>query len=403
MTETKVPITLWSLFLTLLKIGSISWGGFMSLLSVVQKEFAEKKQLVREEVILDGISLASVLPGPVAFNVIAYLGYHLRGIRGTLVSMLAIILPSFLMIIGLAYVYTRYDHLPQMHTFFLGVLPAVSAIILTVAVSMAKKQLRDFRQVLICVAAGLILLTVRSYFVTLGIIVVSSTTGFLLYGKEIGSGQPVSEKTRISGLKFTVLLLSLTLTLALLLWSLPVFSRERGELLRQLGLTFSGISLTLFGGGYVIIPAMQQVLVDGLHWLNTQEFADAIAMGQITPGPIFISATFIGFKLAGLSGAVIATIAIFLPPAVVMVCCSRFLEQINRSTALQAAFRGLRPAVIGMIFSAAFTILKDMEMSWQAGLIFILVLLLAFRFKSGVVYLIPVSGLAGILLFSFNA
>ena len=108
------------LFLTFLKIGAISWGGFMALISVVQKQLVEKDKKVADEVILDSISLASVLPGPVAFNVVAYLGFHLRGIKGALVSMVAILLPAFSLILGLTYIYSIYEEVPAFTNFFLG-------------------------------------------------------------------------------------------------------------------------------------------------------------------------------------------------------------------------------------------------------------------------------------------
>lgn len=164
-------------------------------------------------------------------------------------------------------------------------------------------------------------------------------------------------------------------------------------------MTFSGMSLTLFGGGYVIIPAMQQIIVDGYHWLTIKEFSDAIAMGQITPGPIFISATFIGYKVAGIVGACIATVAVFVPPGIVMIIFSEFLNKIKESVVIFAIFKGLRPAIIGMILSAAFSIGKGAELSWPSGIIFLIMLLLLMRFRMNAFYLIPLAGFAGIILF----
>jgi chromate transporter len=313
--------------------------------------------------------------------------------------MTGILLPSFLLILGLAYVYTTYDKIPAINQFFMGVLPAVSAIIVSVALNMARKQIADYKQVVVCVSAGILLLLVRSYFATLGVIAVAGLAGYFLYNRkgEEPERKPV-EQPAFSVLR-TGILVAIPVALILIIYLVsPVFAAE-GTILRQMALTFSGLSVTLFGGGYVIIPAMQQVLVDSLHWLTVQEFADAIAMGQITPGPIFIRATFIGYKMAGIAGAIVGTIAIFFPPGFIMVFCSRFLDRIRKSAAVVAAFKGMRPAIIGMIFSAAVTIVKGMDPSLQAGLIFILILLLTIKFKVNVVYLIPASGLTGILSF----
>ena len=126
--QNRKSISLTYLFLTFLKIGSISWGGFMELISVVRTQMVDKDKTIKDELVLDGISLASVLPGPVAFNVVAYIGYTLRGIPGALVSMVAIVLPSFLMIILLASLYVNYSHIDSFRHFFAGILPAVAAV-----------------------------------------------------------------------------------------------------------------------------------------------------------------------------------------------------------------------------------------------------------------------------------
>lgn len=401
MAENK-DISLSYLFFSFLKIGSISWGGFMALISVIRKQMVEKDQTVRDETILDGISLASVLPGPLAFNIVAYLGYTLRGVQGALISMLAIILPSFFMILALASVYTTYGQLPFFRHFFAGILPAVAAVIISVAVDMFKKQVKDVKQGALCVLACFSLIFFHSFWITLLIIVIGAMAGILFY-KEAGIKTEVEENGKTHFFNRSLWIYVGLGTLVLILIFLPSLleTSERYQLLRTIFLAFSGMSLTLFGGGYVIIPAMQQVIVDGFHWLNNTEFADAIAMGQITPGPIFISATFIGYRIAGLSGALVATLAIFFPPAFVMVSLSKFLEKIKKSIVIVAAFKGMRPAIIGMIFSAAWNIGKGASVSWPTPFIFLLVLLLLIRYKSQAVYLIPLSGLAGIVFYSF--
>lgn len=401
----KQDTSLKYLFFTFLKIGAISWGGFMALISVVQKQLVEKDKKIADEVILDSISLASVLPGPLAFNVVSYIGYHLRGMKGAMVSMVAILLPSFILISILTYFYFIYDQLPAFNNFFLGVLPAVAAIIISVAISMTKKNIKDYRQVIILVFAGLCLVFFRSFFTTMIIMAVGGITGYFFYMNSSNLKiETKSIKQKVNGKNIIIGSVAIV-CIILFIWFLPeIFSgRFSGQatLVRDITLTFSGMSLTLFGGGYVIIPAIQEVIVEGLNWLTTQEFTDAIAMGQITPGPIFISATFIGYKVGGMLGAIAATIAIFFPPAFLMIFCSRFIDQIKQSKIISAIFKGLRPAVIGMIFAAAYSISRGVEIQWPTLAIFIGVLVLSIKFKMNVVYLIPISGLAGIILFGF--
>jgi chromate transporter len=155
----------------------------------------------------------------------------------------------------------------------------------------------------------------------------------------------------------------------------------------------------LFGGGYVFIPLIQEIIVDGHGWVTTQEFIDAIAMGQITPGPILVSAAFIGLKVAGFAGAVVATVGIYLPPALLMVVSTRALEFIKKSQTIRAALRGIRPAVVGMIVAAAVTVGGTAPRHWASLLIFSVALIALMRLRVQVVWVIPAAGLTGLLLF----
>ncbi len=396
-------ISLKYLFFTFLKIGAISWGGFMALIAVVQKQLVDKDKIIKEELVLDGISLASVLPGAVAINVITYIGYQLRGIKGALVSMVATVIPGFLLIVGLGVIYSTYGELPVFTKFFMGILPAITAIILNVAFSMAQKQITDFRQWIMCILAAVCLLTIHSFFATLIVIIISAVAGYYLY-HEPG---PENEKENNQAFSFNhkkwlIITVVTFATIAIIGFVIRYFEIDTFgwyKINRTIFLTFSGMSLTLFGGGYVIIPAMQQVIVEGYHWLNTKEFADAIAMGQITPGPVILTATFIGFRVAGYLGACVATIAIFLPPSLLMIILSGFLKKMKDSKIITSIFKGMRPAIIGMIFSAAFTVGKEAEIIWPSAIIFLTVLILLVRFKADVIYIIPLAGLAGILFF----
>jgi chromate transporter len=393
------------LFFTFLKIGATSWGGFMALISVVQKRVVERDHKISSEEILEGISLASVLPGPVAFNVVAYVGFKLRGIRGALVSMAGIVLPSFLLMILLSILYISYGNLPSFNYFFAGILPAVAAIIISVAITMAKKNISDAPQIVIAVAAAVIIALSKAYITTILLMLVSGIAGYFLYYKKNdvqakGSlKQNPDHKKQDFGFIIPALFAVSFFSVLLLPFILSSRLATVAFLQQKLMLTFSGMSISLFGGGYVIIPAMQQVIVNSLNWLTHKEFADAVAMGQITPGPIFITATFIGYKVAGFWGALNATISIFLPPGLLMIVCARFFDKIRNSVVISSVFKGLRPAIIGMIAAAAFTIMTHNEHSVKPVLLFCIFLILALRYKADPVFLIPAAGLIGLLIF----
>jgi len=393
------------LFFTFLKIGATSWGGFMALISIVQKQLVEKDKRISDAEILEGISLASVLPGPVAFNVVAYVGYRLRGISGALVSMAGLLIPSFLLMLLLSYFYLTYGNLPSLNHFFAGILPAVAAIILSVSFAMAKKNISDVPQIFIAVVAAIVVALSKAYFTTIILMLLSGTAGYLLYfnKSEISTKKPITLPPEKKSPKFGFLIPIIITSGFLLVLLLPLLvstGLETTALLQQkIMLTFSGISLSLFGGGYVFIPAIQKIVVGSMNWLSSKEFADAVAMGQITPGPILISATFIGYKVAGFLGALNATISIFLPPGLLMIVCSRFFNKIRSSAIISAVFKGLRPAIIGMIAAAAFTIMMHNDITVKPVLLFCAFLILAIRYKADPVYLIPGAGVIGLLIF----
>ncbi len=395
--EAAQNISLWTLLWTFLKIGSTAFGGFMALISVVQNYAVERKKLLKPEDMLDGISLATILPGPIAVNVVAYVGYRVRGVLGALVAAFAVILPSFLLILALSYAYFTYGQMPAVSRFFMGFIPAVTAIILTAAWNMSVKSIKGVPEALIALTAFGLLLGVGGFFITVAIIAAAGFAGWVLFHRKAPAkatdSAPTTKpaKDKVTDKKLPVLL-------ALPAVSTPFLS-VNAVLAGKLLITFAGMSVLLFGGGYVFIPLIQRTVVDGYGWVTRQEFIDGIALGQVTPGPILISAAFFGYKVAGVLGAAAATIGIFTPPAVVMLVSTRFLDLIKRSETIKAGLRGIRPAVIGMIFAASVVVGLTSPLNWVSLLIFGTTLVSLLRFKVEVVWIIPVAGVVGLLLY----
>lgn len=388
--------SLYYIFFTFLKLGATAFGGYMSLVAIVQKQLVEIDKKLKEEDILDGISLTSVLPGPVAVNTVAYIGYRLRGISGSIMAFLGIILPSFVLVILLSWLYFTYGNVPAVKNVFNGIMPAVTALIVTVAIGMSRKTIKNISQWIICAVAAILLVVVGGFAITLITIILSGVVGSFLYKQPLSSEQNCSKGTAINKKQWLISGAVLLLLLCLLLWGGQ--SQDAPKNLRVL-YTFSGISLTLFGGGYVVIPALHELFVDNLQWLTSSEFADGIAIGQITPGPIFITATFIGYKVAGILGASLATVGIFTPPAVLTVLLSRFVEALKQSAVVKAIMKGIRAAVIGMIFASAVTIGQTMVISAVSILIFIITFVISLKYVVNPIYLILGSGLVGFVLF----
>jgi chromate transporter len=394
-------ISLGALFLTFLKIGSTAFGGFMALISIVQHYAVERKKMITPEDMLDGVSLATILPGPVAVNVVAYVGYRVRGVQGALVSASAVILPAFLLLLGLSYAYFRFGQIPAAGRLFLGFVPAVAAIILVAAWNMGVKAVRGRIEAVIALTAASLLLGVGGFWVTVAVVAASGLAGWLLFPGTVSAPVAQAERTapaarpeKKSGGNASRLQGAVAIALPVA----PVLGFN-SALLVKLAVTFGGMSLLLFGGGYVFIPLIQRIVVDNYAWVTRQEFIDAIALGQVTPGPILISAAFIGYKVAGLAGATVATVSIFTPPALLMLLCTRFLDRIKRSGGITAGLRGIRPAVIGMIAAAGVTVARTAPFTWTSAVIFGAAFVALFRFKVETAWIIPAAGIAGLLLY----
>jgi chromate transporter len=386
------------IFFTFLKLGATAFGGYMSLVAIVQKQLVEIDKKMKEEDLLDGISLTSVLPGPVAVNTIAYVGYLLRGIPGAIAAFAGIVLPSFFLVILLSWLYFTYGNIPAVKNIFSGIAPTITALIVTVAIGMARKTIKVPAQWVICLLAAILLIFIGGFTTTFLIIIGSGIVGYFLFHQQQGKERLSNEEKLLFGNRQWII--SGVVLLLLLLFVLLFGGQYPGAPKNiQIISTFSGISLTLFGGGYVVIPALHELFVENLGWLTSAEFADGIAIGQITPGPIFITATFIGYKVAGIMGALLATIAMFTPPMVLTVLLSRFVKTLNQSTLVKAAMKAVRAAVIGMIFASAVTIGQTISVSIVSVAIFLVAFYISFKYTISPVYLIIGSGVAGFVLF----
>jgi chromate transporter len=399
-------VSLWFLFWTFLKIGSVAFGGFMALISVIESAIVRHRKLMHHQDMLDGISLANLLPGPMAVNVVAFVGYRLRGPAGALVSATAVILPSFMLLLVLSHLYFLYGEVAGMQNVFRGFMPAVAAVVLSVAWRMGRKTVSGWAELLLVVSAAVILAlapqSIKIY-APPAIIACLALIGYYLFKQNTETNATADVSDEFSMRKL-VLVIGLLAALVLL-WFFPL-PLPRDSLV-LLTLTFASMSLMLFGGGYVFIPIIGSIVVLDYGWVSQQEFMDGIAMGQITPGPILISATFIGYKVAGWLGALCATVAIFTPPAILMVTASQALSRIRHSAAVQAAMHGIHCGVIGMILVAAIVILKTTvpagltdgpSVSLTAG-IFAASLLALMRFNLDVIWVIAISGVLGYFLY----
>jgi chromate transporter len=400
--QKNTPVSLAYLCSTFLKVGATTFGGFMALISVIENLIVHKRKLLTHEDMLDGISLASILPGPMAVNAVVYVGYRLLGKWGALVSGVSILLPTFILILGFSMVYFQWGEMPEINKLFEGFIPAITAIIFSAAWRMGKKTIKTGKEILLAVSSAILLQFVGGFYITLVIVIGSGFIGYLLYRNSLNL-IPASTSNISESIDPEFSKLHLTLSFGFLIGILFLYSTFLPIIninsLPNLFVTFSGMSLMLFGGGYVFIPLIQEIVVNQYEWITQNDFANGIALGQITPGPIMITAAFIGYKVKGIIGALVATIGIFFPPALLMVICANFLNKIKSSVIIQATLKGIRPAVVGMIFTAGVVFAQTAVINWVSLIIFAIAMISIWKLRLEVVLIIPIAGILGLLLY----
>jgi chromate transporter len=304
-----------------LGLGTWGFGGPIATVGYMQRDLVEKRGWLNRKDFLDGVALGQTMPGPLAAKVCMWVGYLQRGALGAAAVAVPFILPSFLLVLGVAVVYVRYQGLPIVQSLFYGIAPGVMAIIVIAAVKLARLTNRRDR---------------RLWAVSAVILVVTALTGAevaLLFLAAAFLMVAIEAPPRW--------LRSLHLPAVFpVLGSGAVATAASAGTLQDLALFFLKAGAFIFGSGLAIVPFLRQGVVIERHWLTQRQFLDAVAMGLISPGPVVITATFIGYLVAGFPGAVVATAAIFLPVCLPRRCGAR---QLVRAPPRQRAGPGLRP------------------------------------------------------------
>jgi chromate transporter len=304
-----------------------------------------------ESEFLDGIAFCQLIPGATAFQMSGYVGYRLRGALGAFVASVSFILPAFVLMVLLSATYLEAGQMPLVHSLFIGLRAIVVAIIAYSAFNLGRSSIKNWQGATIAaVALGAYLAKVNIFLVILA----SGLTGFLLH-----PGQTVNEADKNVGINATVKRQRISARL-IILWlvgaaSLVLVGLTLTPALTRLSVALIKIGSAAFGGGYTMIPLIQSEVVNRYHWLTTQEFIDGIAMGQITPGPIIITATFIGYKVNGLLGAVASTVSIFLPSLLILLFFAPRYEAIKKYSAVRWVLGGILGSFISLLIVTVYS------------------------------------------------
>jgi chromate transporter len=337
-------ISKYLLFTRFLKLGATAYGG-PAIAQQMKKTVVKEWGWLKEPEFMQGLALCQLIPGATFVQLSTYIGYRLRGIWGALTCAIAFVLPAFFLLLILSTLYFGLGNLWFIQALFKGLGAIVMAIVLNALINFGKPIFKDWKGILIAAFSFLGFLFRLS---TVLVFILAAGAALLL---RLSAGKPPpgpSAAGPIStpqGKGDSPFLLALA---ALIVFIFAGCYFLNGELF-SLALTLSKTGALAFGGGFTIIPLIQYEVVDKFQWVNTKEFLDGIAMGQVTPGPIMITATFLGYKLSGVWGALMATLAIFSPAFFIVTLLIPRYDRVRGNTAVRMMEQGILASFIGML------------------------------------------------------
>jgi chromate transporter len=355
--------------------GLTGYGG-PALVGIIRNKFVEDHKWVEDNDFLNGLSLSQMLPGAFSVTLIGYLGYKLKGFRGAVLLPIFFLLPAVIFILSLSWAYFEFGNINFIQKIFIGLGALVITLLINATRTLGKsifgkfdiKNYKGYLITLIIFSLGFFLKINVFY-----LIILSGLLGFVLYfwQKDFGNNSVPGTDVLINGnssvpfykdYSYYFILFSLLLLTGVYLYYPFIW---------KIFFTFFKIGLFGFGGGYTVIPLIQHQVVNELQWVTLNEFRDGIAMGQITPGPVFITTTFIGFKIAGIAGALVATIASYSPSLMAVVLLSKVLLKVKHKKIVQVFIKGILSGFIGLLLMVVVQFGWSSLTGWQTGLIFI--------------------------------
>jgi chromate transporter len=343
-TQPRPKVSLWTIFTSYFIVGLTAFG--MAILQKLKALVMDNKWLSEEEM-SDGLAMVQLYPGPLMVDFAAYVGYKLRGVLGATLATLGFILPSFVLMSVLSAFYFAAGNLPWVHPLFLGLEALVVGVLFNVTLEMGGRNIQQRTQaVIMLLAFGALLFKVNAVLIVL----VALALGAWLIrpipgaGKNAGAGKPSPKIESFSSKRWAAIAVVVAAILAVVVFSWSLKSEIGG-----LALSLFKIGSVAFGNGSAIIPLIQYEAVEAHPWMSLSQFADGIALGQITPGPFLITATFIGYKLAGFWGGLLATFAIFSPSFAMTLVFTEVFARIRNLKPVRGALAGVMASFVGLL------------------------------------------------------
>jgi chromate transporter len=379
-----------------LKLGAISFGGPAAAIGMMQDEVVRKRQWVTQQEYLDMLGVTNLIPGPNSTEMAINVGFARAGWAGLAVAGASFIVPAALITAAVAWAYVRFGTLPLAESLLAGIKPAVIAVIVIAVWRLGKIAVRDaWLGVLGALALAAFLLKLGPLSILLGGGVIGMVVAQI-------NRQRLGKSSDTTKLSVSLFLLKKTLLLPILLPGAMVASGGVPELKRvplaRLGWFFLKVGAVLYGGGYVLFAFVDQGLVRDHHWLTQKQVLDAIAIGQFTPGPVLSTATFIGYLLGGAWGAVVATIAIFLPSFFYVAALGPILPRLRRSAWVAAFLDSVNVCAVALMAGVTIRLAGDALRGWAMWAIGATALAVLSKWKINPAWVVLGGGLAGLVL-----
>jgi len=388
-TPRRVPIR--ELVKYYLRLGLLGFGGPVALVGQMERELVGDRQWVTKDEMREGIAVCQSLPGPLAIQVGIWISYIRGGFWGAWAGGWAFILPNFVIVVALGALYVRFEGLPAVAAIFYGVSPAVIALILHSCYRLTKLGMKDWLEWALAAAAFVITVAVQAevalVFIGCGIV------GLLYYGSLLRGGKAAP---------------TTSLMIAMPVLATGAAQGSLGAMLGKLLMFFLKAGSLTFGSGLVIVPFLEKGLVQQTGWLSEREFLVAVAMGMISPGPVVITATFVGYLVAarlggslleGFWGSLVSTIGIFLPSFLLVLIVAPILVRYRTNANVQGFIKGAYAAAIGTILGACVLLGKIAIGDWLTALVALGSLVVLFRWKISNPVLVAVTAVIGLIAF----
>lgn len=379
-TEYPPRTSLKELALLFLKIGTIGFGGPAAHIALMREEVVQKRKWVTENEFLDYLGAANLIPGPNSTELAIHIGHKQRGIPGLLVAGSCFILPAMLIVWIIAWGYQKYGGLPEVAGILSGIKPVIIAIVLQAIWGLTKTSVKSIP---LGVIGALALLLSALGVDEILVLAIAGVLGIL--------------SVQVRGRSALVLIPALILSYALRAAAATGADSDSAASPHRVFWSFVKIGSVLYGSGYVLLAFIRAEFVEKLHWLTEAQLLDAISVGQFTPGPVFTTATFIGYIMAGSAGAILATIGIFLPAFIFVALSAPLIPRLRKSKSASGFLDGVNVASLALMVLVTWQLGHATLIDWKSFLISAIACVLLIRYKLNSVWLILAGGALGAL------